>query len=259
MLSRLRIRYISDIHLEFHLKENVAKILQKITPDLSPATVCVCAGDICDPFDERYDTFMRYMSTNFTKTFVIAGNHEYYSQMKKIDETEKHLKEYFAKFSNISYLQNESELYLGHWFIGTTLWSKITNPKFEINDVHYIPKFCYLKYNRLNMLAADFLQQELAEKENCVVITHHLPSEDLIDVKYKTNKMRPYNQWFASDLSSLFNPNVKLWVYGHTHEPNIQQINGVQFICNPIGYPKERTNINYNLHYDIEAVDADQI
>ncbi len=251
-MQRLTLRYLSDIHLEFHAKKDIPTILSKIKPDLSPTTVCICAGDISNPYDESYDMFMQHMSRSFAKTFVIAGNHEYYNKTKLVGETDTYLANYFKKFKNISYLNNQSEQYLGRWFIGTTLWSKITNPAFEINDVHYIPKFDYLQYNRLNMMAVDFLETELETKENCVVITHHIPSSDFIDPKYKTAKMRPYNQWFASDLQHLFRPNIKAWIYGHTHSPNITHTNGIQFACNPIGYPRERYNIDYNIEIEID-------
>ena len=32
---------------------------------------------------------------------------------------------------------------------------------FKINDVNYIPNFDYVKYNRLNMIFVDFLQDDL--------------------------------------------------------------------------------------------------
>jgi len=146
---------------------------------------------------------MNYISQNFKKTFVIAGNHEYYSKSKSIEETNSFLHTYFQKFDNISFLDNNYEHYENYCFIGTTLWSKITNPKYEINDVYNIPNFDYIKYNRLNMLSVDFLENALQNNDNCIVITHHVPSYSLIDVKYKTHKMLPYNQWFYCDLDDL--------------------------------------------------------
>ena len=34
------------------------------------------------------------------------------------------------------------------------------------------------------MLSIDFLENTLENNENCIVITHHVPSYSLIDIKY---------------------------------------------------------------------------
>jgi len=54
------------------------------------------------------------------------------------------------------------------------------------------------------MLSVDFLQDALQKNENCIVITHHVPSNSLIDVKYKTPQLRPYNQWFYCNMDVVF-------------------------------------------------------
>jgi hypothetical protein len=63
---------------------------------------------------------------------------------------------YFKKFDNISFLNNTYEYYEKYCFIGTTLWSKIINSNYEINDVYRIPNFDYIICNRLNMINVDF-------------------------------------------------------------------------------------------------------
>ena len=191
---------------------------------------------------------MNFISKNFKKTFVISGNHEYYNKTKSIEETNDFLKKYFQKFNNISFLNNTYENYEGVCFVGTTLWSKITNPKYEINDVYYIPNFDYIQYNRLNMLSVDFLEDALKNNEHCVIITHHIPSNDLIDVKYKTYEMIPYNQWFYCNMDDFIKLNgnkIKCWIYGHTHISSNVIINKIPFLCNPIGYPGENTYLDF--------------
>jgi len=32
---------------------------------------------------------------------------------------------------------------------------------------------------------------------------------------------------------------MKYWVFGHTHDPIEYKIEGVDFLCNPLGYPNE--------------------
>ena len=246
---KLKLRYFSDLHLEFIKPNKINKFLQKIPPGIDE--ICILAGDIGNPFyQSNYDIFMNYISKNFKKTFVIAGNHEYYtiSKSKNMEETNLFLHTYFQQFNNISFLDNNYEYYENHCFIGTTLWSKITNPRYEINDVYSIPNFDYIQYNRLNMLSVDFLDVTLNNNDNCIVITHHVPSNSLIDSKYKTSKMLPYNQWFYCDLDDLIKKNkdkIKCWIYGHTHTPSNMKINEIPFLCNPIGYINENANIDF--------------
>ncbi len=67
----MRIQYISDIHLEFF------KVLPKQI--VRPVADILClAGDIGYPFSSLYRDFLKQVSRDFKKVFLIAGNHEYY-------------------------------------------------------------------------------------------------------------------------------------------------------------------------------------
>jgi hypothetical protein len=152
------------------------------------------------------------------------------------------------KFNNISFLNNDYEYYNNYCFIGTTLWSHITNPEYKINDVYNIPNFDYVAYNKLNSICVDYLIDTIKNNKNCIVITHHIPSNRLINEKYKTLKMLPYNEWFYCDMDFViteYNNNIKCWIYGHTHHPSNVIMNNIPFICNPIGYPNENSNIDF--------------
>lgn len=244
----IRLRYLSDLHLEFIKPHKLEKFLTniKIIPGLDET--CILAGDIGVPYHPNYDGFMKFISKNFKKTFVIAGNHEYYNKKYPIKETNYYLHSYFNQFDNISFLDNSCETYENYCFVGTTLWSKITNPEYAINDVYNIPNFDYIQYNRLNRLSVKFLETELERNTNCVVITHHMPSNSLVDVKYKTPKMLPYNQWFYCDMDDLIETHkdkIKCWIYGHTHTPASNIIKGIPFLCNSIGYPNENRKLDF--------------
>jgi len=242
----MKLRYLSDLHLEFIKPEKINNFIKKIIPGNDE--ICILAGDIGNPYQANYDIFMNFISNNFKKSFVIAGNHEYYNSTKFMKETNDYLIKYFQKFDNISFLDNTYEHYDNYCFIGTTLWSKITNPEYTINDVYNIPNFNYLKYNKLNIECVDFLTNALSNNEKCIVITHHLPSISLIDNKYKTIASINYNQWFYCDMDSLIETNkdkIKCWIYGHTHTPSNVMINQIPFLCNPIGYPNENVNLDF--------------
>ena len=242
----MKLRYFSDLHLEFIESNNIEQFITQISIG-NIDEVCILAGDIGNPYQSNYDVFMTFISNNFIKTFVISGNHEYYGTTE-IHITNAFMKNYFHKFNNITFLDNSYEFYRNFCFVGTTLWSKITNPNYKINDVYKIPNFNYIEYNRLNMLCVDFLEYTLCMNAQFIVITHHIPSNDLINVKYKTQQMRPYNQYFYCNMDQFIEQNankIKCWIYGHTHTPSNVIIHEVPFLCNPIGYPNENKNINF--------------
>ena len=242
----IKIRYFSDLHLEFIKPNKIEKFIRKISSGIDE--ICILAGDIGNPYKSNYDIFMNSISKKFKKIFVISGNHEYYNKTKTIEETNVFLEDYFKKFDNISFLNNNYEYYDNYCFVGTTLWSKITNPNYEINDIYNIPNFDYIQYNILNLLSIAFLEDALQNNYNCIIITHHMPSSCLIDIKYKTQQMLPYNQWFYCNMDNLIEikkDKIKCWIYGHTHTPSNNIINGIPFLCNPIGYPNENSKIDF--------------
>lgn len=243
----LKIRYLSDLHLEFINPEDIDKFIAQITPGLDE--ICILAGDIGNPYQTNYNIFMQFINTNFKKTFVITGNHEYYGKQKTIQQTNEFLEQYFLQFENISFLNNTFEIYDNHCFVGTTLWSHIYNPEYKINDVYHIRGLDCINYNKLNDECVKFLEYTLLNNTNCIVITHHVPSNSLIHMKYKTLRMLPYNQWFYCDMDTFIQEHthkIKCWIYGHTHTASCTCINGIPFICNPIGYPQENYTLDFN-------------
>jgi predicted phosphodiesterase len=252
----MKLRYISDIHLEFIKPNKLKTILQKITQ--KDDEILILAGDIGNPYSENYDNFMKHVNENFTKTFVIAGNHEYYGNYL-MEDTEKHLEKYFQQHKNISFLDNKIEKYNGINFLGTTLWSNISKPEYEINDVYNIPNFDYKKYNKLNKKCIDFMETAIQDDAKYVIITHHQPSQSLIHEKYKTAKMSPYNQWFYCDMDEFIKQNnhkILAWIYGHTHTPLTTYMYNVPMCCNPIGYPNENPINDYTKNITLSINDA---
>jgi len=246
----MKLRYFSDLHLEFIKPNKIEQFIRQIPSGIDE--ICILAGDIGNPYQTNYDIFMKFISKNFKKTFVISGNHEYYNKTKTIQETNEFMEEYFQQFDNIRFLNNNYEIYENYCFIGTTLWSHITNPIYEINDTCSIPHFNYIQYNKLNRVCVEFLEDAIQKNDNCIIITHHVPSESLIDTKYKTKQMLPYNPWFYCNMDELIEKkDIKCWIYGHTHTPSNVIINEIPFLCNPIGYPNEN-KIDFQKTFTIE-------
>jgi len=230
----MQIQYVSDLHLEF------LKTIPKITPR---AKTLVLAGDIGYPHQPIYAAFLKDVSSKFEKVFLIAGNHEYYTQNTcMMEDVDNQIQEIIEKHSleNVSFLNYDYEDYQGVRFVGIPLWSQIKDPKYLINDFVAIKHMSTELYNELHAMGCELIEEMLEHSEiPIVMITHHMPSYQLIDPMYSGPNIAPYNQCFASHCDDLIRDPIVLWIYGHTHQPSDTYINSVRLVCNPKGYPGE--------------------
>lgn len=248
------IQYISDIHLEFI--QNTQIILDKI---IKTSDICVLAGDIGYPFENHYEEFLIGISKKFKHIILIHGNHEYYQLGKNKGKTMKQIINKTIEIININnldniYFLNNSYIDIDNIrFIGSTLWSLIKNPLFLINDSKYIEEFNVEYFNNLYNSNVEILSNHIEkaklDNKQVVIVTHHLPSYECIASKYKHYDI---NQCFASNSDNLINSPVILWIFGHTHSPIEKLINKVKCIANPIGYPGELINPDFNKIIELE-------
>jgi predicted phosphodiesterase len=110
-------------------------------------------------------------------------------------------------------------------------------------------------YNQLNEECIEYLKGALAKlNTKVVVITHHMPSESLINSKYLEGELRNYNQWFYCDMDAFILEHkypIACWIYGHTHTPSVSSVYGVPMLCNPMGYPGENSDVNFQKVFDL--------
>jgi predicted phosphodiesterase len=226
------------------------------------ADVLCLAGDIGYPYSGIYREFLKQMNSDFKKVFIIAGNHEYYNSDKygthTMEDIHQHIKWVIGlnKLDNVTFLNNSHKEYNNVLFVGTTLWSKIPSMNMNdiclMNDFKQIEGLTYDTYNLLHYKSCSFIEDTLASVEKgdvyknptkkIVMMTHHLPSFNLIDEKHTYSDT---NCFYASKCDAYFVKPIKAWIYGHTHTPNKTLINNIQFVCNPKGYPSENTSVKY--------------
>ncbi len=240
----MKIKYFSDLHLEFlNLKPEWVEHIIKTDAD-----ILILAGDIGYPYKNSYSDFLIKINSKFKRIYLITGNHEYYSNYS-MEQINIKIKEIIQDNSleNIKFLLNEYDDYEGYRFVGTTLWTHISNPNYLINDFNQILGMTVEKYNLLHKDSVDFLTKTLNDNHNTlpvIVVTHHLPSYELTDPKYES--YAKYNQCFSSNLDYLIKRPIVGWFYGHTHSESFKEINGVKLCCNPIGYPRENVQPDFN-------------
>jgi predicted phosphohydrolase len=238
----MRIRYLSDLHTEFYNLLSLNRMLMRIRPS-TQNEVCVCAGDIGNIANEKsrklYEITINYLSKNFEKVFIINGNHEYYnSKGLTIEEIDEQMASYFY-WPNVHWLNNSTYIYNGVNFIGTTLWTHVDEGVPQINDTKCIPKLTRDVYNQHHQRCRAWLRSQVPLTGKNVIITHHMPSPQLVAPKYAGCEINP---WFYCNMEKFIENNkdhIACWIYGHTHQASETHIHGVPMLCNPLGYPEE--------------------
>jgi predicted phosphodiesterase len=254
----IKIQVISDIHLEF--QKALPKIFkQKFTqkPQFVKAPYLFLAGDIGYPKLDRgiWLQFINFCEQYYDKIFYVSGNHEAYNS--EYYETIDTIKEVFKSRPKFVYLERGVISQLGPYkVVGCTLWSDVNQPGFtSLNDGTNIK----IKKNgeNHNLSQQDILEFHKKDKEwlesqvdsNTIVMTHHLPSYDLINSQYIQPKYKDLNTGFASELDSILLKS-KAWIYGHTHIGGIKDLYGTICICNPFGYPDD-----YETNFTMEPIE----
>jgi predicted phosphodiesterase len=273
MISKIKLHIMSDIHLEF-LNVSCLNSLSKKIPSLfleckfdKKETILVLAGDIGYPSTEKYWKFIEDCSLQYYKVILITGNHEYYNthsikhykfstsdKILTIEETDILIKEKIKKYINCYFLQKDAVIIDGFTFLGTTLWSNIPiderkNIEYVVNDYKYIYKNANTNVSakdttEIHNDQLDWLNKNITD--NCIIITHHLPTKRLSHEKYEKYKL--YNSAFMTELNEMFTDKIKMWICGHTHTPMsyVDKVTGIHMITNPLGYEKENINSKIN-------------
>ena len=257
------IRLLSDVHLE--LSTNPQKLAKRLVEEIKPADVLILAGDIGNPYSKIYHLFIKEISAKFRKTFVISGNHEYYTKMTKeyeildhslsevrnvpMEEIDLQIRATLSDIPNVIFLQRNSHVFEGVRFIGCTLWSEI-NPDLihQMNDYRLIEGLTAGKALSLYKEDVAWLTKQLEEdNRKTVVITHHLPSLSLVDAKYAGYSK---NCFYASNLDHLV-AKAQYWCYGHSHTANMDMHGKCLCFINPLGYSSEKTGYNLDLDFTV--------
>jgi len=248
------IRIFSDIHLENGGKFTISHL------DTDKDTILLLAGDLMSIKRNRaHEWFLcQELFDRFKHTFVIPGNHEYYSgSIVNIDDK---MEAYFSKFDKVTFLQLKTRNIDGVNFIGATLWTDFNkgNPIDKWNAAVYMNDFRIIRdgtktapykkrltTDRVEIIHKKhlaFIKESLYnfEGQKNVVMTHHAPSINSIRSYYRANSN--YNAAYYSVLDDMFyDYDINLWAHGHSHQAVVYESNKTRVVCNPIGYVGQHT------------------
>lgn len=250
----MKIDLISDIHLEFGFYKPT---------NPSQSDVLIMAGDVVpyvmfkDPIKgPKLVQFFETCTEMYRDVIYIFGNHEFYQG--DMAEAFGVVQEHLNHLQNLHILNNEQLKIDDVVFLGGTMWTDCNREDpmtmlaltQSMNDYHVISnsnKVSHYSYNNIidpeDTVAEfkkfkSFLIKALGEfrQEKCVVVTHHLPSFRAIPEEYRYD--REMNGGYASNLDEfiLNRPQIKYWVFGHTHHPQQFTIGDTQLLNNARGY-----------------------
>ena len=231
----MKAQLMSDLHTEFHTLPMEFLGSLSFEPDLD---FLLLPGDIvlpCAKGETATRSVLDFLSAQARHVIYTTGNHEYYHGTKEI--TEAFLAA--AMPPNFHWLRNNDETVDGIHFFGGPLWfpNDPDNHWYEkqLNDFNIIQGFrdwVYEENEAFVLKAGQLIRQDT------VVLSHHIPSNEAIHKNYKGDSL---NRFFVSDLTGLIKEKKpRLWVYGHTHLPNRNMVGDTDVVTNPYGYPQER-------------------
>jgi predicted phosphodiesterase len=244
----MKLHVMSDLHVDFY-QDHGMQFAE--TLDGSLAEVLVIAGDLSEYNDYWYKKFLGVCCAKYKDVIMVPGNHEYYSS--DVQTVVKGLAWINSSLPNLHILSYDNHVTIGaQRFVGGTLWfpDQPDNWRYEnhIGDFHYIQGFKPWVYDEHTKFIAD-LNTNLSPDD--VVITHHLPSHQCVNHKYK---MSSINRFFVAEVSTLIvQRKPKIWIHGHTHEQVDMIIGQTRVLANPRGYPREKQDQEFNPKLVVEV------
>ena len=249
----MQLQIASDLHLEF--PEN--KYFLKDNPLKVAGDILLLAGDILTLKNiEWYSDFLNFVSDNYSHTYWVPGNHEYYN----FDMANRAGSFKEAIRSNVTLLNNQSVVLGDVNLHFSTLWSNIFSSAWEIknslSDFHVIKyqgsRLTIDQYNSMHAAAMRFLEGALFNKsadENSkqknIVVTHHVPTFQHYPPQYLGSAL---NEAFATDLDEFIIASAAdYWIYGHHHSNTDDfKIGETTLVTNQFGYVQANEHKTFN-------------
>lgn len=243
----MRIRIYSDLHLE----------REPFSPQGGDADLVVLAGDIANGA-----AGIEWARGTFTAPVLyLAGNHEYYDG--EFDSVQAAMRS--AAGGPVELLDCSGTVIDGVRFLGCTLWTDYSlaaataRPAVIEGARKHNPDYQKIRVGTRAMAPEDaialcgthraWLAGELAKpfSGRTVVITHFAPHPGSIAPAYANHRANPA---FVVDLEEAMGAPA-LWIHGHTHTYFDYRVRGTRVVCNPRGYPGERTGFISDLTVEI--------
>jgi len=261
---------ISDVHVDINRWD--PDCLNDCSPDCNTIVV---AGDISNDVWTT-SKWIVDLKKSWENVIWVPGNHDYYNtkfdRRYEVDITldnkypfpkyQNEIRTHYKNWSNdhgIIFLDHRNVIIDGVNFLGATGWHNFVAgepySKDQQIDAWYNKSadriinwrdqpqdWVIVEENAIN--DASFIRESVATSTHpCVVVTHHLPHRMLSATRpYDIIWTKLHGMFVNTYCENINNSNIKYWCYGHTHFRNMRELNGITYVCNPVGYPGENFN-----------------
>jgi predicted MPP superfamily phosphohydrolase len=272
----MKIRVYSDMHLDhyagwFHEtrlydannRAEPPMWVPPVLPDEKETILCL-VGDLW--FGTNWIEYGGYswitpLANRFKQILVVLGNHDYWPQGQLTitsggDKCNAKLQD--MGLGNVHVLDSHT-FAVDNWiFVGCTLWTDMDNmsplamhnmPNFMSYDgkIAYETganggwsRFTSQKWVDLHCKHRKYIETVVRSNKdkNIIVLTHHLPLNNLSDPKYRGDAS---NAYYSSDCSEIIldNDNIRFWAFGHSHHTVTDTLNNCMLVNNSVGYQGE--------------------
>lgn len=234
----MKIHIVSDVHTEIGFP----------MPPTTCADTIICAGDM--GLIEKPNSLEKYfdeIQQNCDDLIYVLGNHEFYhGNYAEILEKAKKLADARGIHLLDEALGTDNLVLHGVTFWGSTLWTDLNkNDWFAkkkissgLNDFYLIMDgddiFTAAKTAEINARTREKINWDAD-----VIISHHCP----VVTKHRRFPINDITYGFCNTGldQQIIDSTVKYWVFGHTHDSILLDLNGTKVISNQQGYPMSAT------------------
>jgi predicted phosphohydrolase len=191
------------------------------------ADILIIVGDLGRvEFYENYKTFLSSICSKYKQVYLVAGNHEYYSEKVPLEFLRISLQKLSSEISNLEFLDDTFVDLPGNIRIyGTTLWSQVTSPEasnkilpFQPIDGEAIGTKTWMNREYFQCLYRLEHNISLASKEykRLIVVSHYAPCFEGCMAPHHAQSSDRF--WYANSLEHMLEKSsMYVWIYGHTH------------------------------------------
>ena len=226
--------------------------------------VLIIAGDTANCIPTTA-TVIRQAAQVYQHVVFVDGNHEHYTGMNTVSGNMDEMRASVSGLTNVTYLDGSSSVQIDDvLFIGATGWYDWK--AFEDQSIsQYSAKQAWYRFSNDSRVPsygklgspeqiAILQSTQMAERVRSissddhvgyiVPVTHMSPRADLMEWKEGNliwNSLTPsyVNTSLKAVLDADTEKKITHWIYGHTHFRKITDIDGITYVNNARGYPRE--------------------
>ena len=228
--------------------------------------VLILAGDLSNSLLDTVGT-IKDAARIYEHVVFVEGNHDHYQSEVKGDVEDNHvfLKDTLRTFDNVTHLDGMNSLLLdGTLFIGALGWydwqgyvdrgisADLARARWNSgsNDARYVDFGKFKDPGVLALHQRELLRQQVIDAQedpqvqDIVVVTHTSPDPELMEwIPGNDNWNYLTPSYMNSGMSVVRDADIqgkiRHWIYGHTHERKVMELNGIIHSNNARGYPRE--------------------